>query len=64
MTPLRDQLGEGIASHPAEAKTVTREARPYEPLLAGAERTRRGAIVLPDSGGGAGPLYWAVLGVG
>ena len=34
------------------------------PLRAGAERTRRGAIVLPDSGGGAGPLYWAVLGVG
>ena len=34
------------------------------PLLAGAERTRRGAIVLPDAGGGAGPLYWAVLGVG
>ena len=34
------------------------------PLLAGAERTRRGAIVLPDAGGGAGPLFWAVLGVG
>ena len=27
-------------------------------------RTRRGAIVLPDAADGAGPLYWAVLGVG
>ena len=34
------------------------------PLRAGAERTRRGAIVLPDAADGAGPLYWAVLGVG
>ena len=31
------------------------------PLLQGAERTRCGAIVLPDAGGGAGPLFWAVL---
>ena len=44
------------AGHLADAAAV--------PLLAGAERTRRGAIVLPDAGGGAGPLFWAVLGVG
>ena len=44
-----------VAGHLADAAA---------PLLEGAERTRRGAIVLPDTADGAGPLYWAVLGVG
>ena len=65
LTQLQDPTlaGEARRLHDAMAAGHLADAA-AAPLLAGAERTRRGAIVLPDAGGGAGPLFWAVLGVG